>query len=129
MKHLDYCCSWKTTWRSRRRSSLCANKRKGEVLKGKLDGVYTASSKGNYEFGGWSWAAIKKCIYFCNLVKKNRGSCIPHIMEVDFLTHMQQTPEGTRIHEKLQLADAGSWRCGQDDDESECGAFMLEPLD
>jgi hypothetical protein len=59
---------------------LCA-KRKGEALKGKLDGVYTASSKGNYEFGGWSWAAIKKCMYLCNLVKKNMGSCIAHIME------------------------------------------------
>jgi hypothetical protein len=104
-------------------------KRKGEVIKGKLDGVYTASSKGNYEFGGWSRAAMKKFTYYCNLVKEDRGSTAAHNMEVDFLTHMQQTPEGTRIHEKLQLANAASQRRGQDDDdESECEVFM-EPLD
>lgn len=39
---------------------------------------------------------------------------------LDFLTHFQQTPKGTRIHEKL-LANNASWRRGLDDD-------FMEPL-
>jgi hypothetical protein len=53
---------------------------------------------------------------------------MPLYMEADFLTHMQKTTEGTRIHDKLQLAKAASRRRGGDDDVSDCEVFM-EPLD
>jgi hypothetical protein len=45
--------------------------------------VYTTLSRGNYEFGRWSRAAVKKNSSSCKLVKEDRASCAAHNMELD----------------------------------------------
>ena len=75
----------------------------GVVLDKKLDGKYTASSKGNYVFGGWSKAGQKRFNYYVRMVKEDRASAKDKEMETKFLLHMQQTQAGKKIHEKMHL--------------------------
>ena len=103
-------------------------KANGVVLDKKLDGKYTASSKGNYVFGGWSKAGQKRFNYYVRMVKEDRASAKAKEMETKFLLHMQQTPAGKKIHEKMQLMMLAAERRGADsEEESDCDVY-IEPL-
>jgi hypothetical protein len=104
-------------------------KANGVVLDKKLDGKYTASSKGNnYVFGGWSKAGQKRFKYYVRMVKEDRASAKAKEMETKFLLHMQQTPAGKKIDEKMQLMMLAAERRGADsEEESDCDVY-IEPL-
>ena len=103
-------------------------KANGVVLEKKLDGKYTASSKGNYAFGGWSKAGQKRFNYYVRMVKEDRASAKAKEMETKFLLYMQQTPAGKKIHEKMQLMMLAAERRGADsEEESDCDVY-IEPL-
>jgi hypothetical protein len=75
---------------------------KWEVIKGMLDGVYTALSKGNYEFGGWesgSTSARENLVTTIVVIWSRKTGAVvllSHNMELDCLTYsMHQTLEGS----------------------------------
>jgi hypothetical protein len=70
--------------------------RKGLML-GRLDGVYTAATKGNLVFGGWTKQGQSRFNYFCKLVQEDRSSDRSAHVEKEFLVAMQKTPEGKKF--------------------------------
>jgi hypothetical protein len=103
-------------------------KANGVVLEKKLDGKYTASTKGNFVFGGWSKAGQKQFNFYVNMVKADRAGAGARQMEFNFLSHMQRTPIGQKIYEKMQLKMSAAERRGGDSaDESDCDVY-IEPL-
>ena len=104
-------------------------KLQGKGLEKRIDGKYTAATRGNFVFGGWSRAGQKKFNYYVNKVKEDRASPGAGDMEQEFLLHMQQTPTGKKIQERLQLRMTLAERRGNQDsgDESECEIYV-EPL-
>ena len=90
--------------------------RKGLML-GRLDGVYTAATKGNLVFGGWTKQGRSRFNYFCKLVQDDRSSDRSAHVEKEFLVAMQKTPEGKKIQDRLLKRAARVSR--NDDDESE----------
>jgi hypothetical protein len=90
MKHLG--CYWlRTTWRSGSRSFTFS----GRVFAlGRLDGVYTAATKGNLVFGGWTKQGRSRFNYYCKLVQEDRSSDQSAHVEKEFLIAMQKTPRG-----------------------------------
>lgn len=104
-------------------------KLQGKGLEKRIDGKYTAATRGNFVFGGWSRAGQKKFNYYVNKVKEDRASPGAGEMEQEFLLHMQQTPTGKKIYERLQLRMTSAERRDNQDsgDESECEIYV-EPL-
>jgi hypothetical protein len=113
MKHLG--CYWlRTTWRSGSRSFTFS----GRVFAlGRLDGVYTAATKGNLVFGGWTKQGRSRFNYYCKLVQEDRSSDRSAHVEKEFLIAMQKTPEGKKIQDCLLKCAARVLQ--NDDDESE----------
>jgi hypothetical protein len=91
----------------------------------KIDGKYTAATKGNFVYGGWSKAGQKKFNFYVNKVKEDRASPRAAHMEKEFLSHMQQTPAGRKMYDKLHLRMAVS--SADCEDESDCEIYV-EPL-
>jgi hypothetical protein len=115
----NYIEKWKTKF---------VAKLQGKGLEKRIDGKYTAATRVNFVFGGWSRAGQKKFNYYVNKVKEDRASSKAGDMERKFLLHMQQTPTGKKIHERLQLRMASADRNNQESgEESECEIYV-EPL-
>ena len=103
-------------------------KANGAVLEKKLDGKFTASTKGNFVFGGWSKAGQKQFNFYVNMVKADRSGAGARQMETNFLSHMQHTPIGQKIFEKMQSRMSAAERRGEDSAvESDCDVY-IEPL-
>ena len=68
---------------------------------GRLDGVYTAATKGNLVFGGWTKQGQSRFNYCCKLVQEDRSSDQSAPVEKEFLIAMQKTPEGKKIQDCL----------------------------
>ena len=103
-------------------------KLQGKVLQKKIDGKYTAATRGNFLYGGWSRAGQKRFNYYVNKVKEDRASARAGDMERAFLLHMQQSPTGKKIHDRLHRISLADQRDSQDSgEESECEIYV-EPL-
>ena len=103
-------------------------KANGVVLEKKLDGKFTASTKGNFVFGGWSKAGQKQFNFYVNMVKADRSGAGARQMETNFLSHMQHTPIGQKIYDKMQSRMSAAERRGEDSAvESDCDVY-IEPL-
>lgn len=103
-------------------------KANGVVLEKKLDGKFTASTKGNFVFGGWSKAGQKQFNFYVNMVKADRSGAGARQMETNFLSHMQHTPIGRKIYDKMQSRMSAAERRGEDSAvESDCDVY-IEPL-
>jgi len=89
--------------------------RKG-LPSGRIDGLYTAATKGNLVFGGWTKQGRNRFNHYCKLVQEDRSSPQSARVEREFLVEMQKTPEGKKIQDPL-LKRAGTLL--QNDDESE----------
>ena len=91
--------------------------RKGQPM-GRLDGVYTAATKGNLVFGGWTKQGRNRFNYYCKLVQEDRSSARSVEVEKIFLLVMQGTPEGQKIQARL-LKRSARYSNNDDDNESE----------
>ena len=90
---------------------------KGQPM-GRLDGVYTAATKGNLVFGGWTKQGRNRFNYYCKLVQEDRSSARSVEVEKIFLLVMQGTPEGQKIQARL-LKRSARYSNNDDDNESE----------
>jgi len=84
---------------------------------GRIDGIYTAATKGNLVFGGWTKQGRNRFNYYCKLVQDDRSSPQSADVEQAFLLAMQQTTEGLKIQARLMKCAAR--HSNNDDDESE----------
>jgi hypothetical protein len=86
---------------------------------GRLDGLYTAATKGNSAFGGWTRQGRHQFNLYCRLVQEDRHSPGSVGFERAFLAAMQKTPEGEKIHQKLLRCASRNGRGDSDEDSEE----------
>ena len=65
----------------------------------RIDGLYTAATKGSLAFGGWTRQGCHQFNLYCRLVQEDRNSPGSVGFERAFLVAMQKTPEGEKLHQ------------------------------